>query len=102
MGMTVLFLSSASIAASADGEGRRVSSKVSPIYPDLAKRAKIVGMVRLEATIAPNGTVKHVKALGGHPLLVEAAMDAIKKWRYVPASEESVTVVEFRFDGPVS
>jgi TonB family protein len=61
-----------------------------------------MGMVRLEATIAPNGTVKQVKVLGGHPLLVQAATDAIRKWKYAPAGEETTAVVEFRFDGPVS
>jgi outer membrane biosynthesis protein TonB len=48
--------------------------------------------------VAPNGVVKSAKVIGGHPLLVDPAMDAAKKWRYEPASEETTNVVEFHFD----
>jgi outer membrane biosynthesis protein TonB len=51
----------------------------------------------LEIQITPSGEVKTVKALGGHPLLIPAAEDAIRKWRYEPAQETTTTVVEFRF-----
>jgi TonB family protein len=48
--------------------------------------------------VAPNGSVKNTKVVGGHPLLVNAAVDAVKKWRFEPASEETTGVVEFKFD----
>ncbi len=58
----------------------------------------IEGIVKVEVTVAPNGTVKEAKAVGGHPLFVAAALDAIKKWRFEPATAESTGIVEFRFD----
>jgi outer membrane biosynthesis protein TonB len=48
--------------------------------------------------VAPNGSVKSTKVVGGHPLLVNAAVDAVKKWRFDTASEESTGIVEFKFD----
>jgi TonB family protein len=85
-----------SLRANAD-EGRKIRSKVDPYYPELARRINASGTVRLEIQIAPTGEVKSVKALGGHPLLIPAAEDAIRKWRYEPASETTTTIVEFRF-----
>lgn len=84
------------LSANAD-EGRKVRSRVNPVYPDLAKRVNASGAVRLEIQIAPNGEVKSIKPLGGHPLLIQPAEDAVRKWRYEPASETTTTVVEFRF-----
>jgi hypothetical protein len=48
-------------------------------------------------TIAPDGRVKSARALGGHPLLVQACLEAVKEWRYDAAPEESTQVVEFEF-----
>jgi TonB family protein len=45
-----------------------------------------------------NGSVKDAKVMGGHPVLVNAAMDAVKKWRFEAGPGESTGVVEFRFD----
>ena len=47
----------------------------------------IAGTVRLAVVVAPNGTVKSSKPVGGHPLLVNAAMDAMKQWKFEPASD---------------
>ena len=85
--------------ASAQAEGRKVKTKVNPAYPDLAKRMKISGKVKVLVTIEPNGNVKSVKPVGGHPLLVDPAVEAAKKWKYEPANAESTEVVEFNFDG---
>lgn len=79
-----------------DGD-RKVRQRVSPQYPELARRINATGTVKLEVEVAPNGEVKAVKALGGHPLLIPAAEDAIRKWKYEPAKESTTTVVEFRF-----
>ncbi len=57
----------------------------------------ITGTVRLAVVVAPNGTVKSSKAIGGHPLLVNAAMDAMKQWKFEPAPTESSGIVEFKF-----
>jgi TonB family protein len=58
--------------------------QVQPVYPPLAKQARIQGMVALKATIAKDGTVQNVTVVSGHPLLLQAAMDAVKQWVYQP------------------
>ena len=79
-------------------QGRNVVSKVTPVYPDLAKRTHISGVVKLRATIAPNGSVKSIESIGGNPLLIKAAQDAVTKWRYAPAADETRELIELRFD----
>jgi TonB family protein len=81
---------------------RKVKTKVSPAYPELARRMSIAGVVKVQVVVAPNGSVKTTKVVGGHPLLVNAAVDAIKKWKFEPAAEESTGVVEFKFDPSVA
>ena len=77
---------------------RKIRSKVPAVYPDLARRMSITGVVKVSVVVAPNGTVKSTKVVGGHPLLVNAAMDAVKKWKFEASPEESTGVVEFRFE----
>lgn len=55
-----------------------------PEYPQLAKMARIQGVVRLEALISKDGTIQDLKVLSGHPLLVKSAIDAVSRWRYQP------------------
>lgn len=87
-----------SLAQSSSEEGKRkVKTKVAPTYPELAKRMNVTGRVKIEVIITPEGRVKSTRALGGHPLLVQAAVDAVKEWRFVPAPEETTQVVEFDF-----
>ena len=81
---------------------RKVKSKIAPTYPELARRMSIAGVVKVQVVVAPNGSVKTTKVVGGHPLLVNAAVDAVKKWRFEPASEETTGVVEFKFDPNVA
>jgi TonB family protein len=81
---------------------RKVKSKVSPVYPELARRMSISGVVKVQVVVAQNGTVKSTKIVGGHPLLVNAATDAVKKWKFEPASEETTGIVEFKFDPSVA
>ena len=77
---------------------RKLKSKIAPLYPELARRMNITGTVRLAVVVSPNGTVKSSKPVGGHPLLVSAAMDAIKRWKFESAPTESSGVVEFKFE----
>ncbi|MBV8050232.1 MAG: TonB family protein [Acidobacteriaceae bacterium] len=81
---------------------RKVKTKVAPVYPELAKRMSISGVVKVQVVVAQNGTVKSTKIVGGHPLLVNAATDAIKKWKFEPAGEETIGIVEFKFDPNVA
>ena len=78
---------------------RKVKTKVAPVYPDIARRMNITGTVKVLVVVAPNGTLKSTKVVGGHPLLVTAAMDALKKWKFEAAPEESTGIVEFKFQG---
>jgi protein TonB len=76
---------------------RKVVNKVVPVYPDLARRMQLRGTVKVEAVIAPNGSVKSTRVIGGNPVLAIAAEDAVRRWKYVPAATESTTLVELRF-----
>jgi len=97
--LTLLFASFLAPSTSAqDALGRKIKSKISPIYPAIARKMNLAGIVKLEITVAANGTVKDTKVIGGNPILVNAAADAVKKWRFEPANDDSVGVVEFRFD----
>lgn len=58
--------------------------RVQPIYPPLARSARIQGSVVLTAVISQTGTMKNVTALSGHPMLVPAALAAVSQWRYRP------------------
>ena len=77
---------------------RKPKSKVAPVYPELARRMNITGVVKVMITVTPAGTVKDAKLVGGHPVLATAALDAVKKWRFEVAPQESSGIVEFRFD----
>jgi TonB family protein len=93
----VLALSSFSQSVSTDEGKRKVKTKVAPVYPDLAKRMSVTGKVKIEVVISPDGRVKSVRALGGHPLLVQACQDAMKEWKFMPGPEESTQVMECNF-----
>jgi len=83
--------------ADAQSAARKIKNRVEPQYPDLAKRNNISGSARLELTVEPDGKVKNVRVLGGNPVLVQAAVVAVSKWKYEPASEESMIVVKIDF-----
>jgi TonB family protein len=63
---------------------RNLVFQTPPAYPSLAKAARIQGPVQLDVVINKNGTVSHLRAASGHPLLNQAAMDAVGQWRYTP------------------
>jgi protein TonB len=65
---------------------------VAPVYPDIAKQARVQGVVILECTISPQGKVTDVKVLRGIPLLDSAAIDAVKQWVYTPTLLNGVPV----------
>jgi TonB family protein len=99
--MTLLaFLGTFASAQSSSDEGKRkVKTKVAPAYPELAKRMNVTGRVKIEVIITPDGKVKSTRAVGGHPLLVQACVDAVKEWKFAAAPEETTQVVEFEFAG---
>jgi TonB family protein len=77
---------------------RKVKTRVQPAYPDIARRMNITGTVKIAVVVSPDGAVKSTKVVGGHPLLVNAAVDALKKWKFEPASQQDTGVVEFKFE----
>ncbi len=85
--------------ATTEASKRKVRTKVVPDYPDLAKQMNVTGKVKIEATITADGHVSATRVVGGSPLLVNAALEALRKWRYEPAPKETTEVVEFEF-GP--
>jgi len=76
---------------------RRARSKVAAVYPELARKLNITGTVKVEVVVAPNGSVKNARVVGGHPVLANAALEAVKKWRFEPTAMESSGVVDFKF-----
>jgi TonB family protein len=97
--LTLLTLFAAALAQDIDGaeHGRKVTQRVIPSYPELARQMRITGTVRLVAVVAPNGTVKMTEPVGGSPVLLKAAEDAVMKWKYVAAPEESKELIELHF-----
>jgi TonB family protein len=90
---TVLLLGS---AMAADQE-RTVVYRDEPAYPPLAERMHLHGGVKLKIWISPDGTVRRLEYVGGHPVLAEAALKAVKGWKYSPSSAESTLLLELKF-----
>ena len=65
---------------------------VKPVYPPIAQSARVQGIVIIEATIGPDGSVKDAKVLRGQPLLNEAALEAVRQWKYTPTLLNGVPV----------
>lgn len=76
---------------------RRIVEQMVPIYPELARNIALEGTVKLDALVAPDGSVKNIVVKGGPPVLVEAAISAVRRWRWETAAHESHELVEVRF-----
>ena len=75
---------------------RKLKNKVTPEVPPIVHQMRLAGVVRIEIVVGTDGRVKSTKALGGHPLLIECAERALKKWQY-ERGPETTTIVEFHF-----
>jgi len=84
-------------SGSTDESKRKVKSKVTPLYPDLARRMNVSGKVKIEVVIAPDGRIKSTRVIGGHPLLTQACQDALRDWKFMPGPEETTQIIEFEF-----
>ena len=88
-----------SLALPAGGsESRAVKSRVAPVYPEIAKRMKITGEVKLEVIVDAEGKVKDVRAVSGNHMLEIAAEDAVRKWKFEPGSGDTTVVVGVNFE----
>jgi protein TonB len=65
-------------------QSSKLIRRVEPVYPDLAKRARVQGVVLLEVTVDETGNVSEINIIRGHPLLNQAAVDAVEQWKYSP------------------
>jgi len=83
--------------SSIEDSKRKIKFKTNPQYSDLARRMSLSGKVKIELVIAPDGHVKSSRAVGGHPLLVQSCIDAVKDWKFEPAPEETTQIIEFEF-----
>jgi TonB family protein len=90
-------LSCAAAVSSSAQEARKAISKPSPRYPEIAKQLKLVGTVKVEIIVGPDGKVKSTNVVGGHPILVDATLSALKEWKYEPAKTETVATLTFDF-----
>jgi len=84
-------------AAFAAPTHRAVVSRVSPSYPELARRMHVSGKVMLLVSVDADGKVSSSKVESGHALLAPAAQDAVSHWRFAPNSEASETEIEVNF-----
>jgi|SRR5580658_355541 TonB family protein len=85
-------------AQAPDHAERKAISTIAPVYPELAKRMHISGLVKLEVVVRANGTVKSTKVVGGNPVLIQSAADAVLKWKFEAAPEDTTEVVRLTFD----
>jgi TonB family protein len=76
---------------------RKIVTRISPQYPSLARSMNLQGSVKADVVVAPNGTVKSVEIKGGHPLLGQAAQNALREWKWEPAAHETHELVELKF-----
>jgi TonB family protein len=84
-------------SSNASPGARQLKSQVPPEYPEIARRMQLKGTVNAVALVRPDGTVKEVKVMGGHPLLAEALVRAVMGWKYEPATKETTEPVKFNF-----
>ena len=93
-----VLLPSQSRGQDAGAAARKVLTKTPPVYPTLARSMNIRGTVKVEAVVAPNGSVKTVDVKGGHPLLTQSAVTAVGHWKFEPAAHETRELIEIRYD----
>jgi TonB family protein len=76
---------------------RKVLVSVKPEYSDLLRHAQIGGLVRLKATVSPEGKVSSVDVVGGNPILAESAVKAVMQWKYIPTAAQTVEEISLSF-----
>lgn len=97
MNVAILFSSGVCAQSGAAPTERKVNTRIAPAYPELAKKMHLQGVVKIEAVVRPNGSVKSTRVLGGNPVLVDAASDAVSKWKFEPGQAETTEVVQLTF-----
>jgi len=77
---------------------RKLITRVEPKYPPTLERLYIGGVVKLEVVVAPNGSVETATLMGGNPILGQAAITAVKQWKYATSATKTKLVERLEFD----
>jgi TonB family protein len=93
----VMLVLLAAVALPGRADDRAVKSRVAPVYPELAKRMKIGGVVKLEVSVDATGKVLSVKTVSGNRMLSMAAEDAVRRWRFEPGAGTTTVIVAVDF-----
>lgn len=97
--LSLLIVAPSQSSAQESSEGpRKIVTKVIPQYPSIARSLNIAGTVKVDVLVAPNGTVKSIEVKGGHPVLAQSAQNALRQWKWEPASRETHESIELRFN----
>jgi protein TonB len=100
-GMLILgMMAGPMVSAQESDVPRKVTKRVTPVYPPIALRARMSGTVKLVVVVTPEGTVKTVKTLGGNAVLAQAAEEATRQWKFEAAKNESSVILALKFDAP--
>lgn len=76
---------------------RKITVRTAAEYPALARSLALEGVVKVDALVAADGTVKSVEVKGGHPVLVQAAINTVRRWKWEPAAHETHELVDVKF-----
>lgn len=95
--LLLAFLGIATGVQSQEQSGRKLVTQVQPKYPEYLRDHEIGGSVRLTVVVAPNGNIKKVTPIGGNPILVDAAMDAVRQWKYAASENTDTFEVKLEF-----
>ena len=79
-------------------QDRKIVQQVMPRYPEIAQKMNLAGTVKVVALVAPDGKVTAVQPMGGSPVLIQAAQDAVSHWKFARAGGESREVIELHFN----
>ena len=90
-------LSGSALLHAQSEEKRTVKHLVVPTMPELGKRLNLSGTVRIEIVIAPDGTVKRTRVVGGHPVLAAEAEHAAQRSTFEPGPKETIETIDFKF-----
>jgi TonB family protein len=76
---------------------RKIVYRQDPDYPAIAAQMNLHGTVKLKIWINSEGDVRRLEYIGGHPLLAQSALKAVKDWKYEPGPKETTAQVEVKF-----
>jgi TonB family protein len=79
------------------GAARKLVNHAAPAYPSLARNLALEGVVKVDALVNADGSVKTVDVKGGHPVLAQAAAKAVLNWKWEASTRESHEMVEVKF-----